>query len=48
MSLPSVDELLLELEGHEEQLAGLMQERYAMTRDEANQQVKSFLARFKS
>ncbi len=39
---------LLELEGHEEKLAGLIEERYAITRDEANQQVKSFLARFKS
>ena len=39
---------LLKLEGHEEKLAGLIQERYAITRDEANQQVKSFLARFKS
>ena len=39
---------LLKLEGHEEKLTGLIQERYAITRDEANQQVKSFLARFKS
>lgn len=33
---------LLKLEGHEQKLAGLVQERYAITRDEAEKQVKSF------
>jgi uncharacterized protein YjbJ (UPF0337 family) len=37
---------LLKLEGHQEKLAGLIQERYAITRDEADRQVKSFLAKF--
>lgn len=34
---------LLESEGHIEKLAGLVQERYAITRDEAEKQVKSFI-----
>ena len=34
---------LLESQGHTEKLAGLVQERYAVSRDEADQQVKSFL-----
>lgn len=38
---------LLRLEGHEQKLAGLVQERYAITRDEADKQVKSFFDRFK-
>ncbi|MES2491187.1 MAG: CsbD family protein [Pseudomonadota bacterium] len=33
---------LLRLEGHQQKLAGLVQERYAVTRDEAEKQVKSF------
>ena len=33
---------LLKAEGHSEKLAGLVQERYAITRDEADTQVKSF------
>jgi uncharacterized protein YjbJ (UPF0337 family) len=37
----SEDELL-KSEGHEDRLAGLVQERYAVSRDEAGQQVKSF------
>lgn len=34
---------LLKSEGHAQKLAGLVQERYAVTRDEADKQVKSFL-----
>ncbi len=34
---------LLRSEGHAQKLAGLVQERYAITRDEAEQQVKQFL-----
>lgn len=33
---------LLKLEGHQQKLSGLVQERYAITRDEAEKQVKSF------
>lgn len=33
---------LLRLEGHQQKLAGLVQERYAITRDEADRQVKTF------
>ncbi|PTU32297.1 CsbD family protein [Stenotrophobium rhamnosiphilum] len=33
---------LLKLEGHQQKLAGLVQERYAVTRDEAEKQVKTF------
>ena len=39
---------LLRLEGHEQKLAGLVQERYAITRDEADKQVKSFFAKVKA
>lgn len=39
---------LLQIEGHEEKLAGLVQERYAITRDEAEKQVKNFFATYKS
>lgn len=39
---------LLELEGHEQKLVGLIQERYAITRDEAEKQVKSFFEKYKS
>jgi uncharacterized protein YjbJ (UPF0337 family) len=38
---------LLRLEGHEQKLAGLVQERYAITRDEADKQVKAFFDKFK-
>ena len=38
---------LLTLEGHEQKLAGLIQERYAITRDEADKQVKAFFEKFK-
>lgn len=38
---------LLRLEGHQEKLAGLVQERYAVTRDEADKQVKSFFEKNK-
>lgn len=33
---------LLKAEGHQQKLAGLVQERYAITRDEAEKQVKKF------
>ena len=33
---------LLKLEGHAEKLTGLVQERYALTRDAAAKQVKTF------
>jgi uncharacterized protein YjbJ (UPF0337 family) len=36
------------LKGHEERLTGLIQERYAITRDEADRQVKSFFEANKS
>lgn len=36
------DDELLKVEGHAQKLAGLVQERYAITRDEADQQVKTF------
>lgn len=38
---------LLESEGREEKLTGLIQERYAITRDEADKQVKSFIKQCK-
>lgn len=38
---------LLKIEGHEQRLAGLVQERYAITRAEAEQQVKGFFAKHK-
>ncbi|MEE1948798.1 CsbD family protein [Pseudomonas alcaligenes] len=38
---------LLQSEGQEQKLAGLLQERYAMTRDEADKQVKNFLDKCK-
>ena len=34
---------LLKAEGHSEKLAGLVQERYAVSKDEAVKQVKAFL-----
>ncbi len=39
---------LLQLEGHATKLAGLIQERYAVTRDAAEQQVKTFFEKHKS
>jgi len=39
---------LLKSEGHEQKLAGLVQERYAITRDEADKQIKSFFEKLKS
>jgi uncharacterized protein YjbJ (UPF0337 family) len=36
------DDELLKLEGRQDRLTGLVQERYAITRDEADRQVKSF------
>ena len=39
---------LLKLEGHEQKLAGLVQERYAITRDEADKQVRNFFDKQKS
>lgn len=36
------DDELLKLEGHQDRLTGLVQERYAVSRDEADRQVKSF------
>jgi len=38
---------LLKSEGHAQKLAGLVQERYAVTRDEADQQVKDFMSKCK-
>ncbi|MFC5715097.1 CsbD family protein [Pseudomonas sp. GCM10022188] len=37
------DDELLETEGHADKLAGLVQERYAIEREEAERQVKEFL-----
>lgn len=39
---------LLKAEGQEQKLAGLVQERYAVTRDEASKQVKRFLDKLNS
>lgn len=36
---------LLKSEGHEQKLVGLVQERYAITRDEADKQIKGFFAK---
>jgi len=36
---------LLKIEGHEQKLAGLVQERYAITVEDAQEQVKSFFAK---
>lgn len=38
----------LQLEGQEQKLTGLVQERYAITRDEADKQVKAFFDKIKS
>ena len=37
----------LKLEGHEQKIAGLVQERYTLTRYEAERQVRNFFARLK-
>ncbi len=39
---------LLKLGGHVQKLTGLVQERYAITRDEAEKQVKGFLEKHTS
>lgn len=39
---------LLKLEGHQDRIAGAVQERYAITRDEADRQVKDFFAKIAS
>ena len=36
---------LLEVEGRQEKLVGLVQERYAITRDEAEKQVRDFFGK---
>ncbi len=41
------DDELLKTEGHIQRLTGLVQERYALTRDAADKQVHAFLAQFK-
>jgi len=42
------DDEFLKLEGHVQKLTGLIQERYAITRDEADKQVKSFFEKHQS
>lgn len=42
------DDELLQTEGHVEKLAGLIQQRYAITREAADKQVKEFLQKNKS
>lgn len=42
------DDELLQTEGHMQKLTGLVQERYAITRDEATTQIKTFFAQFKT
>jgi uncharacterized protein YjbJ (UPF0337 family) len=39
---------LLKLEGNEQKLAGLIQERYAITQEEAKKQVQDFFEKHKS
>lgn len=39
---------LLKSEGHAQKLVGLIQERYAITRDEADKQVKKFIKKYQS
>ena len=41
------DDELLKSEGHKDKLAGLVQERYAITREEAAKQVNGFLDKIK-
>jgi uncharacterized protein YjbJ (UPF0337 family) len=38
---------ILKVEGREDKLAGVIQERYAVTRGEAERQVKDFFAKLK-
>lgn len=40
------DDELLQSEGHAQKLAGLVEERYAISRDEAERQVSRFLDSF--
>ncbi|THD03701.1 general stress protein CsbD [Panacagrimonas perspica] len=42
------DDELLQTEGHMQKLSGLVQQRYAITRDEATTQIKAFFAQFKT
>lgn len=42
------DDELLQTEGHVQKLAGLVQERYAITRDEADKQIKGFFEKYRS
>lgn len=42
------DDELLNVEGHEQKLAGLIQQRYAITRDEAEKQVTHFFKQHNS
>lgn len=42
------DDELLQTEGHIQKLAGLVQERYAVTRDEAEVQIKGFFEKYRS
>lgn len=42
------DDELLQSEGHAQKLAGLVQERYAITRDEADKQIKGFFEKYRS
>lgn len=42
------DDELLRVEGNAQRLSGLVQERYGISRDEADQQVDQFLTRFDS
>jgi uncharacterized protein YjbJ (UPF0337 family) len=39
---------LLQIEGHEQKLSGLIQQRYAITRAEAVKQVKAFFSRHRA
>lgn len=42
------DDELLQTEGHLQKLAGLVQERYAITRNEAETQIKQFFSQYKA
>jgi|GEM_PF-609663 len=42
------DDELLKSEGHADKLAGLVQERYAISRSEADKQVKHFIEKYKA
>lgn len=42
------DDELLQTQGHMDKLSGLVQERYAITRDEAVTQIKTFFSQFKT